>query len=136
MPKSIFDNLVLPPVAVLLGWSLVAINPQEGTIEVAFDGRPEFANPTGHIQGGLLAAMLDDTLGPALFAMTEGREFGTTIDLHTHFLRPVPVGPITTKGRVTRKGRSVAFMEGQLFDGAGNLAARATGSAFLSDFQA
>ncbi len=134
MPKSIFDDLVVPPVALLLGWTLLAIDPDAGTIEVQFEGKPEFANPRGFVQGGILAAMLDDTLGPALFASLGGEKFGTTIDLHTHFLRPVPLGRITTTGRVTRTGKSVAFMEGQLFDLEGRLAARATGSAFLTPF--
>ena len=41
------------------------------TIETAFHARPEFTNAAGDVQGGLLAAMLDDTLGPALIATLE-----------------------------------------------------------------
>ena len=90
-------------------------------------------NPRGPIQGGILAAMLDDTLGPALFAHNEGRFLGNTIELHTHFLRPVFPGRITTEGSVLRKGRSVAFLSGKLFDSKGKLAAVATVSAALID---
>jgi acyl-coenzyme A thioesterase PaaI-like protein len=57
-----------PPAATLLGWELVAIDPEAGTIEVAFTASEQFLNPVGAIQGGFLAAMLDDTLGPALVA--------------------------------------------------------------------
>src|SRR5258707_563973 len=52
-----------PPAATLLGWELLAIDPEAGTIEVAFTAREQFLNPVGAIQGGFLAAMLDDTLG-------------------------------------------------------------------------
>ena len=76
MPESIFDNYDMPPIAKLLGWTLLEISPQAGTIAVQFDGKADFLNPRGTIQGGILAAMLDDTLGPALFAHTEGRFFG------------------------------------------------------------
>ena len=76
MPESIFDNYDMPPIAKLLGWTLLEISPQSGTIAVQFDGKADFLNPRGTIQGGILAAMLDDTLGPALFAHTEGRFFG------------------------------------------------------------
>jgi hypothetical protein len=31
------------------------------TVELSFDGKPEFANPIGIVQGGFLSAMLDDT---------------------------------------------------------------------------
>jgi acyl-coenzyme A thioesterase PaaI-like protein len=58
----------MPPVADLLGWQLESIDPSEGTIRVRFQARQEFTNPLGNIQGGILAAMLDDTMGPALVA--------------------------------------------------------------------
>lgn len=57
-----------PAAAVLLGWELVAVDPDAGTIEVAFRATEQFLNPVGVVQGGFLAAMLDDTLGPALVA--------------------------------------------------------------------
>ena len=60
-----------PPAAALLGFELLAIDETQGTIRVRFTARPEFANPIGAIQGGFLAAMLDDTLGPALTATLE-----------------------------------------------------------------
>jgi acyl-coenzyme A thioesterase PaaI-like protein len=49
-----------PPVAAALGWELVAVDPERGTIEVSFQACPEFVNPAGTVQGGFLAAMLDD----------------------------------------------------------------------------
>lgn len=131
---TIFDSFPMPPAAALLGWTLIDSDAEAGLITVGFDGKPAFTNPLGHIQGGILSAMLDDTLGPALFLMTGGKRFGQTIDLHTHFLKPVPVGPITVKARVTRLGSKVAYMEGQLFNSLDDLAARATASALLSDF--
>jgi uncharacterized protein (TIGR00369 family) len=75
----------------------------------------------GIVQGGFLSAMLDDTMGPLIFVMTEGRMFATTIDLHVHCLRPVKPGPITTKAQLTQLGKKVAFAEGQLFDSDGRL---------------
>jgi acyl-coenzyme A thioesterase PaaI-like protein len=57
-----------PPAAATLGGELLAVNPDAGTIEVAFRAAAAFLNPVGVIQGGFLAAMLDDTLGPALVA--------------------------------------------------------------------
>ena len=57
-----------PPAATLLGWELIAVDPDAGTIEVAFSATDGFLNPMGNVQGGMLAAMLDDTLGPALVA--------------------------------------------------------------------
>lgn len=129
--KTIFDTVPAPPAAKLLGWQLLELDEAAGTIKVAFEGKPEFLNPMGNIQGGILAAMLDDTLGPALFAMGHGKVFGPTIDLHVSFLRSVKPGPITANGRVRKRGRSVAFLEGELFDQNGDLCATATARASL-----
>jgi uncharacterized protein (TIGR00369 family) len=135
MTQTIFDNLPLPPVARLLGWKLLAVNPEGGTIEVEFQARAEFLNPSGFVQGGLIAAMLDDTLGPAVFAKSGGQRMTTTIDLHVHYVRPVRPGCVTTTAKVVNLGSRVAFVEGRLFDHEGRLAATATASAMLADYR-
>src|SRR6204780_2599513 len=101
-----------PPSAVLLGWELVSIDPDAGTIEVTFAASEQFLNPAGAIQGGFVAAMLDDTLGPALVATLGPDQFAPTTDLHVQFLRPARPGRLTGRGRVVRRGREIGFMAG------------------------
>jgi len=103
-----------PPVAQLLGFDLHAVDPDAMTIEVGFTARPEFTNPVGDVQGGMLCAMLDDTLGPALVATLGEGEWAPTLDLHVQFLAPARVGELVARGRVVRRGRSVAFLAGEL----------------------
>jgi uncharacterized protein (TIGR00369 family) len=86
-------------------------------------------NPHGTVQGGFVAAMLDDTMGPALFSMTGGKVIASSIDLNVSFIRPVKPGRVVGRGRVVSCGRSIAFLEAELFDEAGKLLARATSSA-------
>jgi uncharacterized protein (TIGR00369 family) len=129
MPDSIFDDLPMPPAAKTLGWTLRAIDPEAGTIEVGFTAGDEFANPTGAVQGGFLAAMLDDTMGPAVYAMGKGAIFAPTIDLSVSFIKPARPGAFVGKARVVSLGRTIAFLEGELFDEAGALVARATATA-------
>lgn len=116
----------LPPAAVTLGWELVSVSPEEGTIEVAFTAAEAFVNPAGVIQGGFLAAMLDDTLGPALVAGLSPGDFAPTTDLHVQFLRPARPGRLLGRGRVVRRGRDVAFLAGELLDEEGAIVAAAT----------
>jgi uncharacterized protein (TIGR00369 family) len=116
----------LPAAAVTLGWELVSISPEDGTIEVAFTASEEFLNPVGSIQGGFLAAMLDDTLGPALAAGLSPGDFAPTTDLHVQFLRPTRPGRLLGRGRVVRRGRDVAFLAGELVDSDGTIVAVAT----------
>ncbi len=125
------DDVPTPPCARLLGWRVLAARPKEGWIKVSFDARWEFTNPAGYVQGGFLAAMLDDTMGPAVFNMTEGKLFSPTIDMHVSYLKPDRPGQIVGEGRVVKLGKSVAFLEGVLTDATGEVIARATASARL-----
>jgi uncharacterized protein (TIGR00369 family) len=120
-----------PPVAELLGFELLAIDPEAGTIEVGFVGRPEFRNPVGHVQGGILASMLDDTMGPALVATLGPDEWAPTADLQVQFLAPARPGPFVGRGRVVRRGRTVAFMAGELVDAEGTVVATGTATAVV-----
>jgi acyl-coenzyme A thioesterase PaaI-like protein len=44
-----------PPAAVTLGFKLLEIDPERGTISVQFAAKPEFLNPMGVVQGELVA---------------------------------------------------------------------------------
>ena len=131
MIATALDHLPRPPCAELLGWHVLDARPDEGWIKIGFVGRPEFVNPAGAIQGGFLAAMLDDTMGPAVFAATEGALYTATIDMNVSYLKPAKVGPLFGEGQVVQLGKTVAFIEARLTDGDGALVARATSSARL-----
>jgi len=117
-----------PPSAKLLGWELEGLDLERGWIKVRFLARPEFLNPAGTVQGGLLGAMIDDTMGPLLFAMSKGQNVPSTTDLHIHFLKPVLQGPVTVEAEVTQMGKTIAFVEGRLYNAQGELAARGVSS--------
>jgi uncharacterized protein (TIGR00369 family) len=120
-----------PPAAELLGWKLIEIDPGEGTIEVSFTATDQFLNPAGTIQGGFLAAMLDDTLGPALVATLGDGEWAPTTDLHVQFTKAAKPGELRGSGRIVRRGRDVAFLAGELRDSEGDLVATATATAAI-----
>jgi uncharacterized protein (TIGR00369 family) len=117
------------PAAATLGWTLRRVDAERGEIEIGFTAREEFANPLGSVQGGFLAAMLDDTLGPALATTLEPDQFAVTLDLNVSYLRPAAPGPVTGTGRVVHRGGSIAFLAGELRNAAGEVLATATATA-------
>ncbi|SHG05404.1 PaaI family thioesterase [Bradyrhizobium erythrophlei] len=131
MLATALDRLEAPPSSKLLGWHLLDARPEQGWIRIGFDGRREFCNPAGFIQGGILGAMLDDTMGPAVFVMTEGRLYTATITMTVNFLAPAKVGRIVGEATVTQLGKTVAFVEGRLTAEDGTVLATATTSARL-----
>src|ERR687898_2961679 len=89
---------------------------REGTIDVAFAADEGFTNPMGEVLEGFLAAMLYDTVSPALLATLEPGRFISTMELKASFLRPVSPGRIFGSGRVIRRDGDIAFLEGALSD--------------------
>lgn len=115
-----------PPAAQLLGWKLLAIDPAAGSIEVEFLATESFLNPAGSVQGGLLGAMLDDTVGPAAMAFLGGDRMAQTLELKVSFMRPARPGRLVGRGRVVHRGREILFLEGELRDSDQRLIATAT----------
>lgn len=126
-----FSPDMAPPSAQFLGMVPVEIDTERGFVKATFDPKPELVNFSGVIQGGFLAAMMDDAMGFNVFLHLGMKTAMASIDLHTHFMRPVPLGQITVEALVTKTGKSVVFLESKLFDCDGKLAARSTSSARL-----
>jgi uncharacterized protein (TIGR00369 family) len=131
MISTALDEFTAPPSSRLLGWHLLDARPSDGWVRIGFDGKPEFCNPAGFIQGGILSAMLDDTMGPAVFVMSEGRLYTATITMTVNFLAPANPGPITGEANVTQLGKTIAFVAGRLTADNGTVLATATTSARL-----
>lgn len=126
---AVAGRVPAPPAARTLGWDLEDVDPEAGTIRVGFNARPEFANPVGVIQGGFLAAMLDDTMGPALIATLAPDQFAPTLELKVSFLRSARPGRLVGTARVVHRGGTIAFLAGELCDAAGNVVATASATA-------
>jgi uncharacterized protein (TIGR00369 family) len=119
----------LPRAAATLGLEFIDADVDAGTIELAFAATDDFANPTGNVLGAFQAAMLYDTVGPALLATLEPDQFQSTLQLNVSFLRPVRPGRIIGKGRVVHRDGDLVFLEASLLDADGATIATATATA-------
>ena len=80
----------------------------------------------GITHGGILATLLDETMGWAPVLLS-GR-FCVTLELTVQYLKPVPVGTeVTVSGWVTADRRRAWETSGEVKDAAGEIYARATG---------
>ena len=124
-----------PPATELLGFTVTRIDQAAMEIEAAFDARAEFTNPSGHVQGGFLTAMLDETMSVAGVVASGMTAYLPTLEMKTSFLRPVRPGQVTCVGKVVKWGRSIAFLAGELYDQEGRLAATATSTSMPQPFK-
>ena len=113
----------------LMGAQFVSFDRATETVTLRFTAPACFITPRGGVQGGLVAGFLDEAMGWAHVLATDGVEAPLNLDITMTLLRQVMAGPVVCTGRVIRRGRRVIFLEGELFDEAGNALARATSTA-------
>ena len=75
-------------------------------LAIEMDLTPRVANPSGALQGGLIATMADIVAGRlAIVGLDPGWTVATT-DLAVHYLGPVNAGPARAEGTILKRGRS------------------------------
>ena len=81
----------IPPFSKYLNGKV--INVKRGEVELEFELKEEWANPTGLLHGGMQGALIDDTIG--LTTATLGyKGFLITIDSQLNYLGKVKIGEI------------------------------------------
>jgi uncharacterized protein (TIGR00369 family) len=116
----------LPRAAATLGLEVIETSPEDGSIVVGFTADESFTTPRGDVLEGFLAAMLHDTVGPALLATLGPEELVETHDLNATFVEPAFPGRLVGRGRVVRRDGNLALVEAALSDADDRLVALAT----------
>jgi len=131
MIPTVLDRYPTPPCATLLGLEILEVDPGTGSVRIGFNARPEFCNASGNVQGGLITAMLDDTIGPAVLIATDAQIFPVTIALNVTFLTAAKPGPLFGDATVRKLGKTIGYVEASLEDAHGVEIARAVSSVRL-----
>jgi uncharacterized protein (TIGR00369 family) len=115
------DNLFWRYLGVLVedageGWVRLRVPVKDGLRNAA--GAP--------VHGGVLGALADMAIGGALGTTHDNAGGGvgqTTLDMNVSFLAAAGDGDLVAEGRLLRRGRTIAFGEARISDGAGKLVA-------------
>lgn len=128
------DLRAFPPSTKVLNPSVKHIDANKGFARFGFRP-PDFAgNFMGNIQGGYCAVMLDDTMAMGALAKMGGGYVVPTLDMNLAYLRAAPMGEeVICEGWLVRRGRTVAFMEGQLLDSQGRICTKASITAMVRE---
>lgn len=125
LTKAMIRGEVPPaPVAQLIGFKLIAVNPGEAVFEM--EATRAHANPMGTLHGGVLCDIADAAMGVAYASnLGEGESF-TTLELRINFFKPIWNAHLTATARVVKQGRTVGMVECDVVDEQGSLVARAS----------
>lgn len=117
------------PSSAHLGLELLAANREAGIVEMAFHATDRLCNKWGGIQGGNVAAMLDDAMAFAIGLNLDWGQISPTLELKVSMMAPARPGRLYAIGRVIRRGRSVGFVESALYDAEGQMLAAGSSTA-------
>jgi uncharacterized protein (TIGR00369 family) len=88
---------------------------ESGELAAIFTARDEHQSYPGRVHGGVITAILDETIGRAVMTRDEPDFWGVTVEFTTRFKKPVPIGvQLRAVGRITG-------LEGRVFRGTGEL---------------
>ncbi len=113
-----------PPVAELIGFQLVEVEPGRAVFEM--EAGPQHANPMGTLHGGILCDIADAAMGIAYASTLEEGETFTTLELKINFLKPVWKARLRAEGHIVKRGKTVGLVECDVLDETGSLVARAS----------
>ena len=123
-----FNANMAPPSAKWMRMGFLEHDSEKMRMRLSFQPNDDMINFGGVIQGGFLVAMMDDAMGFNAFMALEMKRALATIDLHTHFMRPVPKDLIEVETNIINLSRSVIFADAELFDCNGKLSAKSSAS--------
>ncbi|THF25770.1 PaaI family thioesterase [Pseudomonas atacamensis] len=95
----------------------------EDTCVVEMPVRDFEFNPQGSLHGGVIATILDISMGHLLNRQVGP---GATLDLNVQYLKAARSGRLTATGSFIRKGRQICFLRSELKGDDGDLIASAT----------
>jgi acyl-coenzyme A thioesterase 13 len=100
-----FEDKSLSPFGRWLAGTLTAVD--VGTLEVEFTVRPEMLNPAGTFHGGVVAALMDDTIGATIFILGK-KNFFTSVNLVVDYFAPAKVGErVIAKTAIIKEGAKI-----------------------------
>jgi uncharacterized protein (TIGR00369 family) len=113
----IAGELPPPPIATLLGFELVEVEP--GRAIFAVEPSDRNYNPIGMVHGGLAATLIDSATGCAVHTTLPAGTGYTTTDVQVRFVRPITrdTGRIECIGEVVHRGRTLATAQARVMAG-------------------
>lgn len=114
------------PLGEMIGREIIRM--EDGESEVHFTMDERWMNMQGILHGGAYATMLDTACGVAVRSKLDldVHKGHVTLELKTSYFKGGRPGKYVATAKVLRMGKRISYIEGSLFDAAGDLVSRAS----------
>jgi uncharacterized protein (TIGR00369 family) len=115
-----------------IGLRIDELQSREGKVVVVGRIEARHLNINAVVHGGVYATALDTAMGAAVVSTLREGETTATTSLYVEFLRAAREGDqLIARGEVLRRGRHIAFAEGNLFDESDRRLSQARGTWYI-----
>ena len=108
---------------------------ERGTATISLSVRPEMTNPYKHIHGGMMALVIDESIGWAVLSLESELNY-TSLNLNVDFLYAIKMGErLRAKSTVIRAGKKIINVECLVYDMQDRLLAKASSNLINTGMQ-
>jgi uncharacterized protein (TIGR00369 family) len=108
---------------------------ERGTATISLSVRPEMTNPYKHIHGGMMALLIDESIGWAVLSLESELNY-TSLNLNVDFLYAIKMGErLRAKSTVMRAGKKIINVECLVYDMQDRLLAKASSNLINTGMQ-
>lgn len=114
------------PVISYLGMEIIHHEP--GRVILRLPYKPEFHQGAGRIAGGIIAALIDESMAHAILTSIDENSITATIEMNIRYLKAVTEGSMESHARIVREGSTIITAAADIFDENGIMIAQGGGS--------
>jgi uncharacterized protein (TIGR00369 family) len=92
---------------------------------------PFMHNPLGVVHGGVLATLIDSTMGSMINRSLPSDQYAVTTELKVNYIRPGKGEQLRSEASILHRGQTLVVCQGSVFDERDRLLAHATGTFML-----
>lgn len=88
----------------------------ERTYQFIVPVTPFMHNPLGVVHGGILATLIDSTMGSLVNRSLPEEQYGVTTELKLNYLRPSKGGTLRSEASILHRGQTLIVLQGAVYD--------------------
>lgn len=114
---------------------LTLVHAERGSVKLSLIVKKDMTNPYGNIHGGMMSALIDETIGWAVVSLDAEHHY-TSLNLNVDFLYAVKEGEkAIASAQVLRHGKKIVHAECQVHNEQGDLLAKASSNLVVTSMR-